>query len=410
MKKVLKLRCSSICECDGQQEKQFVKVTFQNYKDGYKDDGSEIFIYRRETPEYVFDYDEEEYFDCIDPPTEDELIFKGHLPDLNTFAEYDDKTAKVGHVYAYWVGKGEIGEAISGPVAIKMRDSRVWWSYEKINQKIDSLASRYSTVEVREIGRTPFDKPIKAVICGNRENIIACVGAVHAGESGPEILLTMLDEILGENINTFKDCGIAIVPVVNADMREEMVKGAPWYIRKNSRGVDLNRNFDADWELIDYSYGLSSADYKSPTYRGPYPNSEPETKALIKFVEAVKPKAVFSYHYLCSICTDRLISYGGAANDGCYIKSLKEIANVYSQAFRHTIGVKPANITKIDLICSAGSFIAWLYKRGIYAFDIEMNSDLEHLFNCRRDNSTKEALDLAINGHKASILNIINFF
>jgi g-D-glutamyl-meso-diaminopimelate peptidase len=197
--------------------------------------------------------------------------------------------------------------------------------------------------------------------------------------------------------------------VVSADNREEMVNGAPWYIRKNSRGVDLNRNFDADWESIDYSYGLSSIDPKSPTYRGPYPNSEPEVEALIKLMECVRPQAVFSYHFLCSICTDRLVSYGGAKDDAAFIDRLDEISIAYSKAFRETVGAPERRFKTTELICSAGSLIAWLYKRGIPAFDIEMSGDLEQMFPSKKDKSTPEALALATQGHKAAILKMLQF-
>ena len=239
--------------------------------------------------------------------------------------------------------------------------------------------------------------------------MIMTVGAVHAGESGPEILLTFLRETLSENPKAFDDCGIAVLPVVSADNREEMVNGAPWYIRKNSRGVDLNRNFDADWDLVDFSYGLSSDDPKSPTYRGPYPNSEPEVKALIKLVEAVNPIAVFSYHFLCSISTDRLLSYGGARNDKNYINTLDSVSVEYSKAFREAIGAPERSFETTELICSAGSLIAWLYKRGIVAFDLEMSGDLETTFPSKKDKSTPEALALAIKGHKAALLKMLEF-
>lgn len=408
-KKVLKLFAkSTVTTVDG-KEKQCVKITFQNYKDGYQDDGSDIIIYRRPEDGYIFDYDEREYFDCLPLPTKDNVIFRGTLPDLNTFCEYEDTDAEVGKVYAYWVGKGEIGESLTGPVAVKMRDREVWWHHDEILEKTYALERDFSNVTTLEMGKTTHGMPLVALFIGNRENSIACTGAVHAGESGPEILLTALREILTNDPNAFSKCGIAVLPTVNADMREEMVNGAPWYIRKNARGVDLNRNLDADWEQIDYSYGLSSADPKSPTYRGPYPGSEPESVAMMKFIEEAKPKIVFSYHFLCSISTDRLLSSKSAIGDSNYISKLDEISTVYSEAFRGAINAAPRKFNTTELICSAGSLITWLYKRGIPAFDIEMSQDLTDLAICKKDVSTPQMLNKAIRGHKAALLKIINF-
>ena len=408
-KKVLKLVGSSaLLKVDG-EEKQCVKITFQNYKDGARDDGSEIFIYRREEPGYIFDYDEREYFDCLEPPVENDLIFRGHLEDMHTFCEYYDLTAEVGKVYAYWVGKGEPCQSITGPVAVKMRDKTVWWHFDEILEKTYALKRDFPSVELFPVGESPLGKPLVAALCGNRDKMIACIGAVHAGESGPEILLTAIREILTEDPGALDKCGIAILPVVSADNREEMVNGAPWYIRKNSRGVDLNRNFDADWDRVDHSYGLSSDDPKSPTYRGPSPDSEPEVRAVIKLMEKVDPVAVFSYHFLCSICTDRLLSYGGAAEDAEYIKRLDETSIAYSKAFREATGLEERSFKTTELICSAGSLIAWLYKRGIVAFDLEMSEDLHDVFPSKKDKSTPEALALAIKGHKAALLEMLRY-
>jgi hypothetical protein len=407
MKKALKLSAASHTYNIGSKEHAVARLTFQNYKDGYEDDGSDVIIYRREAPGFIFGYDEEEYFDCLPLPTTEEMIFRGRLPDLHTFCEYDDKTAEIGKVYAYWVGKGEIGEALTGPVAIKLRDSRVWWSYDKIVSKIYELKKQFPAIEMREVGKTVMGRPLLSLSVGNKSNMIACVGAIHPGESGPEILLTALHDILTSDPHTFDLCGIALLPVVNADIREKMTLGAPWYIRKNERGVDLNRNFDAHWEEVSYGYGLASDDPKSPTYRGPYPNSEPETQAVIEFIEYTKPHTVFSYHWLCSVCTDRLISSFAAKDDCEYKEKLHETSLLYSKGFRESAELFERSVNDVALSSSAGGLSTWLYKRGIVGFDLEMSEELVEIFPSSKDITTHEMLSRATAGHKQGLLNII---
>ena len=201
---------------------------------------------------------------------------------------------------------------------------------------------------------------------------------------------------------------MAILPVVNADMREKMVDGAPWYIRTNAVGVDLNRNFDADWELIDYSYNLSSADYRSPTYRGPYPNSEPEVRALIKLMESAAPRALFSFHFLCSITADGLIVSKSAKDDAPYLADADEVKQIYSDSFRDAIGAQRRENYKAGIVCSAGSLPTYMYrKHGIPAFDLEISGDLDMLMDCKRDQTTPEMVDIARRGHKDGLIKML---
>ena len=58
-------------------------------------------------------------------------------------------------------------------------------------------------------------------------------------------------------------------------------------------GVDLNRNFDSHWGYEDEG---SSPIWSSGQYRGLAPNSEPETQAVIDFIQDNDFKFVISYH------------------------------------------------------------------------------------------------------------------
>lgn len=61
--------------------------------------------------------------------------------------------------------------------------------------------------------------------------------------------------------------------------------------KANSRGVDINRNFDYGWgRKVECSVPASSG------YPGPAPLSEPETRALAAYAESVGPDAVVALH------------------------------------------------------------------------------------------------------------------
>lgn len=69
-----------------------------------------------------------------------------------------------------------------------------------------------------------------------------------------------------------------IVPTYNPD-------GLAAGRRKNANGVDLNRNFPYKWADLDGRYES-----------GPKPASEPETKAMMRFLRDVRPDYILSFH------------------------------------------------------------------------------------------------------------------
>lgn len=72
-----------------------------------------------------------------------------------------------------------------------------------------------------------------------------------------------------------------IVPCINVDVI--------WYGRPNANRVDLNRNFETNWEL-------GNPDPTAYDYRGPAPLSEPETQAMRSLFERERPRIYLNHH------------------------------------------------------------------------------------------------------------------
>ena len=205
-------------------EKQCVSVTF------FVNDGNKVTVYRKKIEGMVFDFDEEEYFDDYSV-SDAEIIYEGIPEIINGYAGIDDENVETGATYAYWVKTENSGGRITGPKGVKVRDPRIWWHFDKIMDRMKKLEERYENVSCVKIGETVEHRPLVALFAGNRENMIATMGAVHAAESGPEILLTAIEHILSGNGEILEKTGIAILPSVNADMREAVASGAPKYYR-----------------------------------------------------------------------------------------------------------------------------------------------------------------------------------
>ncbi|WP_186826743.1 M14 family zinc carboxypeptidase, partial [Psychroserpens burtonensis] len=106
------------------------------------------------------------------------------------------------------------------------------------------------------------------------------------------------------------------VPVVNPDgllWNETLSPSGGGSQRKNlrpntggtgfNRGVDLNRNFDYFWAYNNIgSSGLGSNNGASGTYRGPSPESEPETQIMVDFITSRNIKsAVWNHSFANSV-------------------------------------------------------------------------------------------------------------
>ena len=182
--------------------------------------------------------------------------------------------------------------------------SPAYHDYEEVVHELDSLADEYSPlIHLTKIGESASLKnAIWAVkISDNPESeedepAVLFIGGHHAREPlGVEVCLYLI-KYLCENFSKqpgvkqwIDESEIWFVPVLNPDGLQfalDPERKLSWW-RKNcqdnnqngrfdpdSDGVDLNRNYDFNWEQG------GSSDVTSLYYRGPAPFSEPELQAL----------------------------------------------------------------------------------------------------------------------------------
>ncbi len=107
--------------------------------------------------------------------------------------------------------------------------------------------------------------------------------------------------------NAINELEIWLIPVMNVDgwIYDDVENHRRWW-RKNARdndnddehfgyydGVDLNRNYSYMWGYDDYG---SSPYPEDTTYRGPEPNSEPETQIIVGLADDYEFNVALSYH------------------------------------------------------------------------------------------------------------------
>ncbi|GIX40659.1 MAG: murein peptide amidase A [Leptospiraceae bacterium] len=134
------------------------------------------------------------------------------------------------------------------------------------------------------IGYSVKNQPIELYFKNNEKAkfSILFLGGVHGNESeGFLFLERFIQEIQNHQISIPDKISLWICPRVNPD-------GCNVLRRTNANNVDLNRNLPTK----DWTNHFTEPKY----YPGPYPASEPETKATMVMVENIKPKFIISFH------------------------------------------------------------------------------------------------------------------
>jgi murein peptide amidase A len=129
------------------------------------------------------------------------------------------------------------------------------------------------------IGRSVRGKPIVATRFGDAtsENVALVVGVIHGDEPAGLRIASAVRRIASGAEST----QLWVIDTVNPD-------GVRAHARKNAHGVDLNRNFPYRWH--------DDVPHSSGYYPGPQPASEPETKAVMAFVQRIRPDLSIWYH------------------------------------------------------------------------------------------------------------------
>lgn len=199
-----------------------------------------------------------------------------------------------------------------------------------------------------ELTRSVEGRAIRVVELGRGPRWVAVIGGIHQGnEANTTDLVKLLLDHFRANLDLIPDgVGLALIPDLNPD-------GAVAGTRENANGVDLNRNWDADWKPD--SYGPSGLVVGGG---GERPFSEPETRALARYLVDRPFVAAIFYHSRGALVVAGHGDDGGSA----------ELARVIALAAQYLY------LTEWTVYPLSGQATDYLANQGIHAVDVELTN------------------------------------
>ncbi|XP_039900462.1 carboxypeptidase A6 [Simochromis diagramma] len=266
-------------------------------------------------------------------------------------------------------------------------DYEVYHSLEEIQSWMFMMNTTHpNLVDVFSVGKSYEGRPLYVLQLGKKRRLqkkavwIDC--GVHAREwIGPAFCQWFVKEAINsyqyDSVMTrlLNQLNFYIMPVFNVDgYRFSWITDRFWRKTRSKnhkfhcRGVDANRNWKVKW----CDEGASSHPCDD-TYCGPFPESEPEVKAVAKFLRKHKKRveAYISIHaYAQMLLYPYSYKYATIPNFNCVESAAHNAVTALYSAYGVKYRYGPASTT---LYVSSGSSIDWAYRNGIpYAFAFEL--------------------------------------
>jgi len=217
------------------------------------------------------------------------------------------------------------------------------------------------------IGKSVEGKDIVAYTYGDGDTRVIFVGGIHGGyEWNSVYLMHRYLDYLNESMKSVPPgIELVVIPVLNPDGLYEVVGTASRFDpattpavketepgRFNANDVDLNRNFDCNWQATS-TWRTEIVDAGTDVF------SEPEAKALRDFILKKDTSAVVFWHSASNAV------YASACN-GDVSSTTRDIMNAYANASGYPTF---DSFEHYEITGDAGD---WLAKIGIASIAVEM--------------------------------------
>jgi len=223
------------------------------------------------------------------------------------------------------------------------------------------------------IGTSVEGRDIEVLTYGDGDTHLAFVAGIHGGyEWNTVVLANQFMDYLEQNPDFIpENITISVIPMANPDgvakifgttnvstatapPTEETTSG-----RFNANGVDLNRNFDCNWQPKSFWRGKEVA-------AGTAAFSEPEAAAIRDFVLSKDPAAVVFWHSAANGVYGATCDGDGTGDELSF--AANELMNTYADAAGY-----PA-IATFDHYEITGDAEGWLAKMGIPSVSVELKT------------------------------------
>lgn len=220
----------------------------------------------------------------------------------------------------------QIGQIIKLPARVTWRvvEGGTEYDYDTLVRDIRTLLTIYPFIQQQTIGESVMQKAIPEIRVGVGAKRVHVNGSFHANEwiTTPVLMLFLNDYLLALTNQTsirglqmlplYEQTMLSIVPMVNPDGVDLVINGPPeaepyrdlvldlnagsadfsgW--KANIRGVDLNNQFPAKWEIEAERKPQAPA---PRDYPGERPLSEPEAIAIAELTRARDFHRVLAFH------------------------------------------------------------------------------------------------------------------
>ncbi len=216
------------------------------------------------------------------------------------------------------------------------------------------------------IGLSVQERPLEVYRFGNGPSERLIVAGMHGGNEYNTIQLAdeLMTHILAHPEVIPTEVTLYILRNLNPDGEARAHNDLG---RANANNVDLNRNWDANWQKDWPRQNCWTNTYVSG---GSRPNSEPETKALAAFILEHNIEAIINYHSAALG-----IFPGGLPAEESTLRFAQAIADVTTYPY------PPVNVGCLY----TGGFTDWADEHGIPSLDVELtnHTDTDFEMNLR---------------------------